>query len=169
MRVWVVAAMIALAVALVQTTRLRATAMEGLELSRELSEKRAFELAYEENVLRQVREDLAAGHVYGSGAAEQRVYMIVDVTCAACKAAIDTLGVYGTSREFIVASFVDDPQKVREWLAEIGADLPVLDLRADETALRQVPRRITPLYLEVESEDPVGVHAGMPKAYWLDP
>lgn len=163
---WILAAIVACLVAATQTVRMRSSGTTVLALSQEVALLRALKGAHEHNVLTLIRNDLATG---GAGIQFERdaIIMIADTKCGACATALQAIAERMSSRPVMVASFVDEADELGDWLQLLGADLPVLSVNPDSTALRWLPRRITPLYLEFEGFDPAAVHAGQPKDYWL--
>ncbi len=164
---WMVAATTCLSVAAIQTFRLRNHATTVLELTRENRSLEAVESAYRETALRVIRAELESDSLALDQGTHGTVYMIVDTQCPASKDAVLALKYRGTAMPVVVASYLDGPDRIRQWLLDLGADFAVMPVPVHQTPLKSMPRGITPIYLELDEVGPIDVHVGKPKEEWF--
>jgi len=166
---WIVAAIGALLTAVVQTVRLRSVALERADIANEHRRSQVREFAYKEDWLRRIRAETDSASSMPRGGSNGTVYMIVDTDCTASQAAVLTLSQRPTVPNIVVTSFSNQSDDIREWLKTLGAEFTVLEVSANATPLRHLPRTLTPVYLQMSEAGPTAVHVGAPREEWMEP
>lgn len=152
-------------VASFQTIQLRLERRLGTERLTELRLATISQTALEGVLLDYIWGDQAEDATVGE--VETRLLMVADVACSACTRALSAFTERGMDAELTVASFLDSPHAVDEWLVRVGNSSKVLRVPLDSTAFRHLPRTLTPIFVEFVAGEPVDIHFGPPKDSWL--
>ena len=163
---WAIAAIVAVAAAVAQTSRLQRMSIEMREVTRELREISIIEASYRQHTLRLIRKQIESDSSLAT--VGRQVYMLVDTKCLACEEALRILSEGEPVVPIVLSSFLQDAEEVRDWVRSTGTEARYFRVvPVEATPLGALPRGITPVYLETDEWGPTGIYIGRPRIEWM--